>query len=253
MKAIVLAAGFGTRLAHLTQNLPKPMLPVQGRPLLEYILRNLAWHGCRHVSLNLHYLPELIRGHFGDGSWMGLDICYSYEPELLGTGGGARQMAALLPGDGPLLIHYGDVLTDQDLTALCSFHHQHGGPATMLVHRRPGSNSCVGFAEDGRVSQFLERPTPEERRRFDSPWVNSGICILERDALARLPGAGATDLARDLFPQLVADGEVFAYPLSSYRCAVDSPERLSEARVAVATGRCRLPWQTGEEHIKPAA
>ena len=111
MRAIVLAAGYGTRLGSATRSTPKPMLDIHGRPLLQYILEHLAAHGLKRIAMNVHFMPELIRGYFGDGGRFGLELTYSHEHTLLGTAGGARKMAEAIDDRQPLLIHYGDVLT----------------------------------------------------------------------------------------------------------------------------------------------
>lgn len=230
MKAMVLAAGAGSRMGELTRDLPKPMLPVRGRPILEHILRNLARHGFREVVLNLHHHPRCIRDHFGDGARLGLAITYLDEPRLLGTAGSARNAAPLLQGTEPFLLHYGDVLTDQDLTAMLSAHRGHGALATLLVHRRARSNSVVVLDPDFRVGRLLERPTEAERAGFDSPWVNSGVYLLDPLVLQRIAPDPPQDFPRDVFPALVEEGRVFGFPLSGYRCAIDTPERLAQAQ-----------------------
>ena len=230
MKAMVLAAGAGSRMGDLTRSLPKPMLQVQGRPILEHIVRNLARHGFLEVVLNLHHHPGRIREHFGDGAFLGLSITYVEEPALLGTAGSALNAAALLRGPEPFLLHYGDVLTDQDLTALCRAHFAHGGLGTLLLHQRPGSNSVVVVEPDFRVTRLLERPTEAERAGVDSPWVNSGVYLLDPRVLDRIAPRPPQDFPRDVFPGLVAEGRLYGFPLAGYRCAIDSPDRLARAR-----------------------
>lgn len=245
MRAMVLTAGFGTRLGELTRAMPKPMLRVAGRPLAEYVMRNLVAHGCDEAWLNLHFMPEVIREHFGDGQSLGLTLHYSHEPVLLGTAGGARRMFELAgQPEGDWLVHYGDVLTDQDLAALRDVHVREAADITMLVHERPGSNSVAVLDPQGRVTRFLERPSEQERQQVESPWVNSGIAICRREVLDSIAADTPSDWARDVLPRWVAAGRVFALPLSGFRCAIDSAERLRLAEEAVASGRCRAPWRT---------
>jgi mannose-1-phosphate guanylyltransferase/phosphomannomutase len=240
MKAMVLCAGHGTRLGDLTREMPKAMLPLQGRPMLEYIIRHLAQHGFNQIAINLHFMPDMIRDYFGDGSRFGVELVYSYEPELLGTAGGVKKMADFLRAGEAFLVHYGDVLTDQDFTAMLHFHHERNALATLLVHQRERSNSVVSLDREGHIIGFLERPTEEARRCVQSPWVNSGICICAPQFLDEIPADVACDLPRDIFPKLIDSGRLYSFPLSGYRCAVDSPERLAEARAAIADGRCRI-------------
>lgn len=241
MKAMVLAAGYGTRLGDLTRETPKPKLDVEGRPLLEHILRHLAAQGVEEVIVNLHFHPEAIIAHFGDGSGLGLRITYSREPVLLGTAGALRKVAGHLRG-GPFLVQYGDVVTDMDLRALLDRHREGVALATLLLHRRAGSNSAIRMDDAGRITAFLERPSEEERRTIESPWVNSGICVLSPEILDHIPSRIPSDLPRDVFAPLTAGGRLFGVPLRGYRCAVDSPARLEELRAAIREGRCRFPW-----------
>lgn len=240
MKAMVLSAGYGTRLGDLTQATPKPMLRLQERPLLEYIIYNLARHGFNQIAINQHYLPEVIRDYFGDGSRWNVSLAYSYEAELLGTAGGVKKMEHFLrQGDG-FLVHYGDVITDQNLTAMLHFHRERRSLATLLIHQRERSNSVVSLDEEGRIDGFLERPDEKARSTVDSPWVNSGICICTPEFLDLIPAGVPCDLPRDIFPKLVGSGRLYGFPLSGYRCAIDSPNRLAESKLALADGRCNI-------------
>lgn len=236
MKALVLCAGYGTRLGDLTRELPKPMLSLGGGPMLEYIVRHLVRHHFHEIAVNLHFLPELIRDYFLDGSRWGARLTYCYEPQLLGTAGGVKNLAEFLADGRDFLVHYGDVVTNEDLSAVLRFHRQHRGLATLLVHQRVGSNSAVAMDGEGRITRFLERPTPEERRTVHSPWVFSGIMVASSALVDLIPANVACDLPRDVFPNLVSTGRLFGFPLTGFRCAVDSPERLAEARAAVAHG-----------------
>jgi NDP-sugar pyrophosphorylase family protein len=245
MKAMVLSAGYGTRLGDLTREMPKPMLRLQERPMLEYIIRHLAWHGFDQIAVNLHFMPDVLQNYFGDGSFLGVKLIYSYEPELLGTAGGIKKMAGFLGDEEVFMAHYGDVLTDQDFTAMLHFHYQKHALATLLLHQSVSSNSVVSLDEEGRIVGFLERPTEEARHRVKSPWVNSGICLCSSGLLAEIPSATTCDLPRDIFTKLVDGGRLFGFPLSGYRCAVDSPARLAEARSAIAEGRCQIQGRRG--------
>lgn len=233
MRAMVLSAGYGTRLGDLTRETPKPMLCLQGRPMLEYIICHLARHGFNQIAINLHFMPDAIRDYFGDGAHWGVELVYSYESELLGTAGGVKKVEEFLGAGEVFLVHYGDVLTDQDFTAMLHFHREHDGLATLLLHQRACSNSVVSLDKEGRIIGFLERPTEEARRGVQSPWVNSGICICDPQLLDEIPADVACDLPRDIFPELVDSGRLYGFPLSGYRCAVDSPARLAEVRAAI--------------------
>jgi NDP-sugar pyrophosphorylase family protein len=238
MKAMVLCAGYGTRLGDLTREVPKPMLRLGRRPMLEYILRHLKRHGFDQIGLNLHFMPEAIRGCFGDGSRLGLRIRYAYEPQLLGTAGGTKNMEAFLRRgeQAPFLVHYGDVVTNQNFTAMLDFHRKNRALATLLVHRRAMSNSVVYVDADGRIERFLERPSETRRENMAASWVFSGVAICEPQILDLVPAGQFRDFPRDIFMPLAGSQKFFAFPLAGKRCAVDSPQRLEEARRCAAEG-----------------
>jgi NDP-sugar pyrophosphorylase family protein len=237
MRAMVLCAGFGTRMGNLTREKPKPMLELNGRPLLEYIINHLARHGFREIAINLHFQPHIVCNYFGDGSLWNTSIRYSYEEELLGTAGGLRRMASFLRDCDLFVAHYGDILTDQDYSSMVAFHRAHRAIATVLIHERVRSNSVVTLDEEKRIIGFLERPTERERARVSSPWVNSGVYVCSPELLDEIPADAVYDIPRDLLPKVISTGRIYGFPLTGYRCAIDSPERLAEARSAVAEGR----------------
>lgn len=248
MKAVVLCAGLGTRMGDLVHSHPKPMLSLGKHTIVEHIVSHLADHGASEILINLHYSPDAIVRCLGDGRSWGVRIQYFHESTLLGTAGALRPMAEAL-GEEPFLVHYGDVVTNHNLTSLVDRHRSRNAVATILVHERERSNSVVAFDEEGRVTSFLERPDEAERSTIKSRWVNSGIAVLSPTIFQRIPYAGYSDLPRDVYRALVADGALFAAPLSGYRCAVDSPERLEQARDAAARGVivCK-PRSAAEEH-----
>jgi NDP-sugar pyrophosphorylase family protein len=233
MKAMVLCAGYGTRLGDLTRRMPKPMLPLGERPILEYILRNLVRCGFDQIAINLHFMPEMIRDHFGTGNRHAASLVYSHEPKLLGTAGGLKKMASFFERGGAFLVHYGDVVTNQDFAAMLDCHRRRRALATLLIHQRAGSNSVVSLDEDCRIVGFLERPTEQERGGVPSTWAFSGVMICEPELLDAIPPGVACDLPRDVFPKFVPTGRLVGFPLTGYRCAIDSPRRLAEARAAV--------------------
>lgn len=242
MKAMVLCAGFGTRLGELTRDWPKPMLDLgAGHPLLAYLLGHLRSQGFHDIALNLHFRPEVIRDWFGDGAAWDLRLAYSHEPQLLGTAGGVRKMEPFLRGHDPFLVQYGDILTDQEFRPLIEKHRAARALATLLVHPRAKSNSVIVLDPDGsgRITGFLERPTEADRRDVDSPWVNSGICVCSPELLDLIPAGRPADFPRDVFRPLVSSGRLYAVPLSGWRCAIDSPDRLELARQGVRDGSCR--------------
>src|ERR1700685_4195706 len=171
MRAMVLAAGLGTRLRPLTYEISKPMVPVLDRPVMEHILDLLDRHGIGRTIANLHYLPERIQKHFGER------ISYRYEPELLGTAGGVRACAEFF-GEESFLVISGDALTDIDLTALAARHRETGGIATLAVKKVADTREfgVVLHDREGRITGFQEKPRPEEAL---SDLGNCGIYVFD--------------------------------------------------------------------------
>ncbi len=176
MKAMVLAAGLGTRLRPLTDILPKPLLPVAGRPLLEWNLLLLKRHGITEVIINLHHLGEQIVRALGDGARLGLRLAYSHEPTLQGTGGGIKQAAPFLK-DGAFLVLNGDTLSDCDLTALIATHRASGALATLAVRDDPEAATWGPVALDaqGRILQINGKPPLAEPRAALPACMFAGI------------------------------------------------------------------------------
>jgi NDP-sugar pyrophosphorylase family protein len=241
LKAIILAAGYGTRMGNLTQDIPKPMLDVQGHPILEYIIRQLVRHHFTQIVINQHFMPHIIQEFFDDGSRWGANLSYSYEHELLGTAGGVKNVESFFDGEDAFLIHYGDVLTNQDFTNMYDYHLQHKALATLLLHQRVKSNSIVTLDEENHISNFLERPTEDQRKGVKTPWVNSGIYICSPEIFDFIPKGQFVDMPRHVFVPQVCSRRLFGFPLSGYRCAIDSPQRLEEARHALVEGKNGLP------------
>ena len=243
MRALVLCAGMGTRLGSLTRDTPKPMLDIGGEPLLAHTLRHLARNGFTDVAVNLHFRPELFRNYFGNGERHGVSIRYSEEEALLGTAGSVKRLEAYLAQESDFLVLYGDLLIDEDFAAMMQSHRASDAAATLVLHQRAGSNRLVRMEDDRRITAFIERPSEEERARSPHPWVNSGAQILNRRMLARI-AEGKGDLPRDVYVPSLRDERIFGYPLTGYRCAIDSPERYEQAKRAVAEGRYRTAFSS---------
>ncbi len=233
MKALVLCAGYGRRLGDLTRDRPKPLLEVGDHTIVEHILGGLAARGFTEAWINLHHHAAQFPARLGDGSRWGLRIHWLLEAEPLGTAGTVSSVRSAI-GDDPLLVHYGDILTDHDVGALMSAHARTGAWATMLVHDRPGSNSIAVLGAGDRVEAFHERPNIPVIGA--QQWAFSGICVLSPSAIAGIPRGGRPDLPAHVFPVLAERGLLFAQRLAGFRCAIDSPERLEVARRALASG-----------------
>jgi mannose-1-phosphate guanylyltransferase len=201
-RAMVLAAGLGTRMRPLTLVRAKPVLPVLGRPLVHWTLELLAAHGITDVMINLHHLPRTVRAAVGDGRAFGLKVSYSFEREILGTGGGPRKVRRWI-GDEPLLLVNGDVVFDFDLTRLRRRHEQSRAPATLglIPNPDPRRYSAVVTGPDGRVRSLAGLP----RSARGTVSMFTGVHVLDPALLDRLP-PGPSDTVRHLYAPLVAEG-----------------------------------------------
>lgn len=228
MKAMLLAAGEGRRLGSMTLDCPKPMLEIGGATILEHNIRLLHRYGIRELIINLFHCPEVITQRLGDGASLGVQIKYSYEPELLGTAGGVKKVSDQLTGT--FLVMYADNLTTCDLHRMTDFHKSKGGIATVALFYRERATSS-GIAEldaTDRIVRFLEKPNIEE---VFSPWVNAGILIMEPAILDFIPADRASDFGREVLPALLAAGQpVFGYKMTEELWWVDSPEDLERTR-----------------------
>ena len=214
LKAMILAAGRGTRLRPLTEQIPKCMVRVAGKPVLEHTVEWLLGFGVKEMVINLHYLPQVVVSYFGDGSKWGASITYSIEQELLGTAGGVKNVGWFF--DGPFLLWYGDNMSTCKLDRLYEFHRAKGGIATIALHYRqdPTTSGIAGLDENERITRFLEKPRSNE---VFSNWVCAGIYVLEPSVLGHIPAGGAPDFGRHVLPAMLADGQ----PLFGYRMQPD--------------------------------
>jgi len=238
MRAMILAAGLGTRLRPLTEEISKPMVPIVNRPVMEHTVDLLARHGFTEVYVNLHYHPDVITRHFEDGARWGLTITYSYEEELLGTAGGVKKLEKELGGKTFLVIS-GDALTDLDLTSLYRFHAAHGRIATLVITpvSDPSKYGVVITGEGGRIAGFQEKPSREEARSYVA---NSGIYVFEPEVLEMIP-AGFYDFGSQLFPRFLDEGiEFYGYQHSDYWNDVGSIEEYKAGNFDALTGKVKV-------------
>lgn len=239
MKALVLAAGRGTRLRPLTDSLPKVMIPFAGKPLLEYVVRLLTRHGFDDLVINLHHLPHVISDHFGDGRAWGVSITYSLEDDLLGTASTARQVADFF--DRPFLVYYGDNLTNFDLSDLWQTHQRAGALATLGLVRMddPTTRGIIGLDAHHRIDRFAEKPRPDQV--FDNYWVNAGIYALQPEILDHIPPDTPCDFS-EVFADLLAAGRpLHGHPLRGQLLSTDTPARYRHARQCVDSAAFALP------------
>lgn len=236
---MLLGAGLGTRLRPITNELPKPMVPILGEPVMGHILRLLERHGFREVIANVHYLPDKIRNYFRDGSDYGVQLEYSLEEELFGTAGGVRNVHDFL-GDETFLIISGDALTDIDLSALWARHRQAGGIGTLALKKveDPSQLGVVILGEDGRIQGFQEKPDPAEAL---SDLGSCGIYVFEPEIFDHFPEKDFVDWAQDVFPTLLdRDIPLFGHEIAEYWNDVGSHGELRQGNFDALTGKVRV-------------
>jgi mannose-1-phosphate guanylyltransferase len=213
-KGMILAAGQGTRVRPLTNDMPKPMIPILGKPVMEYIIIHMARHGVREIMVNVAFHHQKIEAYFGDGSRWGVEIGYSYEgavdkgdivPRPKGSAGGMRHIQGFSGFfDETTLVVCGDALIDLDITAAVQEHREKGAVASVAVlpvaPQQVQNYGIVVTNADGRIQSFQEKPTPEQAQ---SNLASTGIYLLEPEAIALIPPQRAFDIGADLFPLLV--------------------------------------------------
>lgn len=207
MKAMVLAAGKGTRLFPLTGRLPKPMAPVAGTPILHHIFELLADCGVEEANVNAHHLADSILERYGEGSRVGgMEINVAYEEELLGTAGGVKRLAERF--DDTFVVVMGDALTDVDVREVVEFHKERDALATIALMRVEDTSQYGVVELDGEknIRAFQEKPGSGEAT---SDLANTGIYVLEPEVLRYIPEDTFFDFAKDVFPRLLAAGEKF--------------------------------------------
>ena len=244
MRAMVLAAGLGTRLRPLTYEIPKPMVPVLDRPVMAHILDLLERQGIEDVIANLHWFPDTIRGHFGDR------VTYRQEEELLGTAGGVRNCADFF-GDETFLVISGDALTDIDIGALAERHRSAGGVATLTVKEVEDTREygVVLHDSDGRITGFQEKPDPAEAL---SHLGNCGIYMLEPAIFDYFPDRPVVDWAQDVFPTLLENDVPFhIHELDQYWNDIGSLPELHRGTFDALEGKVAIevPGETLEEGL----
>ncbi|HYM49972.1 MAG TPA: sugar phosphate nucleotidyltransferase [Candidatus Limnocylindrales bacterium] len=235
MKAVVMAGGEGSRLRPLTSGLPKPLVPVVGKPIMEHILRLLREQGIEEVIVTLQYLGSAIRDYFGDGSDFGMDITYVVEDAPLGTAGSVKNAQSHL--QEPFIVISGDALTDIDLGRAVEFHREHGALATIVLTSVPTplEYGVVITGPDGAVQRFLEKPSWGE---VFSDQVNTGIYVLDPRVLDLVAADRVVDWSADIFPAMLARRmPLFGYLAPGYWCDIGNLQTYYQANWDALAGR----------------
>jgi NDP-sugar pyrophosphorylase family protein len=239
MKAMILAAGLGTRLQPLTNRTPKVLLPVAGTPLIVWNLLLLRRHGVTEVTINLHHLGGMIQDALGDGTKFGMRLAYSHEPVLLGTGGGIKKAEPFFGGD-PFLVLNGDTLLELDLGALAQVHRQGGALATMVV--RVDSEADRWGAVELDASQHVVRITG--RGRTDAgPTVKrmfAGVHLMSPHLLREIPADQESSVIDAYVREIELGATILGFEMSGYWSDVGTPERYTQAQRDAEVGLIHL-------------
>jgi mannose-1-phosphate guanylyltransferase / phosphomannomutase len=238
MKAVVMAGGEGTRLRPLTSNQPKPMVSIVGKPCMEHILELLREHELTEVIVTVAFLPQAIRGYFGTGEALGMEIGYSVEESPLGTAGSVRHAVRQL--DETFLVISGDALCDVDLGALVAFHKERGAAVTIGLKSvdNPLEFGIVVTDEEGRIERFLEKPSWGQ---VFSDTINTGIYVLEPEVLKHVPANQPFDFSKELFPYLLEMGRpLYGYVMDGYWQDIGNLDQFRQANFDALDENVRL-------------
>ncbi len=238
MKAMIMAAGVGSRLMPMTADIPKPMIPMANQPLMANTVQLLQEHGFRSIIANLHYHADYINAYFGDGQALGVSMDYSREEELMGTAGGVKRCEWFL--DDTFVIVSGDALTDIDLTLLVQAHQRKGALATIALKEVEDVEhfGIVITDEDGLIKSFQEKPRSEEAL---SRVANTGIYVFEPEIFKYIPAGQFYDFGKQVFPHLVKAGcPFYGVTVDGYWCDVGNIDTYRQAHADILAGRVRV-------------
>jgi mannose-1-phosphate guanylyltransferase len=236
--AVILVGGPGTRLQPLTDACPKPMVPLLNRPFLEHTIAYLRHFGIEDIILTLSYLPDAIRGYFGDGGDFGVRLSYCLEEPPRGTAGAVKNAEAYLKTT--FFVLNGDIFTDLDLGDMLAAHRAHKAAASISLTwvEDPSAFGVVETDDTNRVKAFIEKPPRQEAA---SHWINAGTYILEPEVLGYIP-EGHYMFERGVFPALLQMGRpVYGYPFRGYWLDMGTPAKYFTINADLVAGRTRSP------------
>ena len=236
MKTVIIAGGKGTRIASSFSEIPKAMIPVEGKPVIQRQVEMAASYGFKDFIFLTGHLGEVIRDYFKDGSSLGVNITYCQEKEPLGTAGALRQARELLNED--FFVFYGDTVMDVDLEHMLRFHRENRSDATLFVHPNdhPYDSDIVETDSSRRITAF--RLKPHEEGFISRNQVNASLFILSPKVVDEIPGSVKLNLEKDIFPSCLDKGmRFFGYPSAEYIKDMGTPERYAEVCADVRSGR----------------
>lgn len=254
MKALILCAGEGTRLRPLTKNIPKSMILIKDKPILEHLILLLKKHGVEEIAINTSYLPEKIKKYFGDGSSFGVKIKYSYESELLGTAGALNNFKEFF--NEPFFVIYGDNITNLDLTKMKQRQEESKAfGAIYLYHEKMGNNKTtpgqVLINENNFVVKIIENPDQKEKEELlkipdKFKFTNAGIYLFNPKILDFIP-PGKTDFAKQILPEVLKKGlEIYGHTQECYIREIGQINRYLKAKEEIESGKIKLNYIENE-------
>lgn len=227
MKAIILAGGKGERLRPITDKIPKPMVLVGKKPILEYNITLLRRFGIKDIILCVGYLAEQIKVYFKDGRKFGLNITYSHEEQPLGTAGAVRKLSHKIKDE--FIVCYGDIIRDLDIKELLSFYGKKNGIGAICIYKNnnPAPKSNIEFNMDKKITAFVERPNKKPKGKV---WSNASFYIFKPDIFSFIPKVGTSDFGRDVIPSVLKRGKnIYAYKQSGYFLDIGNMLKLKQA------------------------
>lgn len=248
-RGMILAAGFGSRLGTLSDERPKPLLPICDIPLIRYAVALLRGHGIEQIVVNLHHQAEMIEKELGDGSRLGVRIAYSREEHILGTGGGIRRALPLLGEDEPFVVVNGKIVFELDLTAVLRQHRASGATATLVVRRDPEAQkwNAIDAPDEGGPIRGIFGP---------GNFMFTGVHVIDPGLVALLPDDGAERciIRQGYVPWMAAGEPIHAFVANSYFMEHSTPERYLEGNFNLLGGKVVLSHSPGPMHgVDPAA
>lgn len=235
MKTFILSAGLGTRLRPITNKIPKVLVKIGNKPVLEHLILLCKKQGIKDIIINLHHFPEKIKKYFGHGQKLGVNIIYSYEPKIMGGAGALKKVEKYL--DKSFMVMNGDVITNLNLTRLINFHKKKAGICTFIVHKsdHPYDSDLVDVDDNWQVTKFIGKPKPDQKFKN---LTKSGTHIFEPEVLKYIPKKKEYSLEGKLLPNLIKRGlPVFAYYTEEYSHDMGTHERLARVRKDYQEGK----------------
>lgn len=236
MKTIIMAGGMGTRIASINSSVPKPMITVLEKPILEYQIECLKKQGYKDIIIIIGYKGEQIQAYFGNGAAFGVTINYIVEESPLGTAGALYLLKNKIVED--FILINGDIIFDIDIGRFVRYHKQKRGKATIFIHPNdhPFDSGLIRSDKEGRVLEWLCK---EDERKWYKNRVNAGIHILSSQVLDKITEFKKMDLDRDILKNLISEGMLYAYDSPEYVKDMGTPERLAEVKADILSGKVK--------------